>query len=101
MASVRPNLDRMVAHMPGVRNEVSAEAQQVATRARALLAAHRHDGDSKIEVRRAGGSDSIVSLVDPAAVSIEYGRGEYTRDGQVIGATRGLYIMTRAAGGDG
>lgn len=99
MATVRPNLDDIVAHMPGVRAAVTAKAREIEARAKALLSEHRHEGESKIRRERAGGPDSLVSLVDPAALSIEYGHGEYVRNGRRIGASQGLYVMTRAAEG--
>ncbi|MGW3569073.1 DUF5403 family protein [Streptomyces sp. NPDC000941] len=97
MAGVNPRIGRRVARMPGVKAAVRARANRIAARARANLGEHRAEGDSRIEVTR-GRTDVVVSLVDAAALSIEYGRDAYTnRNGQRVGPMQGLYVITRAA----
>lgn len=85
--------NKTVAHLDGVIAAVYAKAQEGAGRARAILAAHRHTGASSIEVSQ-GDVDSYVSLVDPNAISIEFGRvGTMGR-----GTSRGVYAITKAFG---
>lgn len=97
MATVRPDLERMLAHRPGVRKAVRRLAEEVAASARADLATHRVTGDARIEVEHHD-TDSIVSLVDKAAMSIEYGRAGYTTPGgRSVGPAEGLFIITKAA----
>lgn len=62
-----------VAHLSGVVAAVAAEAAEAGGRAEAILRTHFHTGASSIEVTH-GDVDSWVSLVDDAAVSIEFGR---------------------------
>jgi uncharacterized protein DUF5403 len=92
MAEVRPNAGDIVAHLPGVPAAVRDAADEIATRARSALAQHRDSGDAGIEVAR-GATDSHVSLVDEAALSIEY--GHVTPDGTPV---RGLRVLRDAAG---
>ena len=67
-----------VAHLPEVIAHVRTVAERHASRARANLAAHVHDGHSRIEVSHDGITDTIVWLSDNrgqrAALSIEFGR---------------------------
>ena len=98
MATVSKNTARIVAHLPGVKKAVRGKAEQIGSRASAFLAQHRVTGKSKIEVT-SGKVDSFVSLVDPAAISIEFGRRGFTdKRGHTVGPAQGLYIITRAAG---
>ncbi|MFE9396783.1 DUF5403 family protein [Streptomyces flavidovirens] len=80
MASVINGLDSIVAHMPGVRDAIGDETDASADRVRAVVAAHRHDGDlasgMTVRVNRV---DGVVALEDPAVVSINY--GHWARDG--------------------
>lgn len=83
--------------MPGVKAAVRTRANRIARTARSNLAEHRAEGQARIEVTR-GRTDVAVSLVDVAALSIEYGREAFTnRAGRRVGPMQGLYIMTRAA----
>lgn len=91
MAEINPNAQDIVAHLPGVRAAVGDAADKIATRARATLAAHRDSGDARVEATR-GGTDSHVSLVDEAALSIEY--GHFTPNGTLV---RGLRVLRDAA----
>ncbi len=93
MASVARNLDARLARQRGVRDAVRAEAEEIAGRARGRLATHKETGAASIEVTH-GAVDSLVELVDPAALSIEFGRGAYTRpDGQKVGPMAGLHVL--------
>ena len=93
-------LTKELARNREVRSAVRNEANDIAGRARALLASHRHEGDSKIETKH-GSTDSVVSLVDNTpqetnalpAVAIEYGHTD-KKTGKFI---PGLYIITKAA----
>lgn len=98
MASVTPHpaLERMLSRLPGVQAAVKVEAEAIAGRARTLLAEHRVTGDSNIEVSRHR-PDYLVSLVDEAAMSIEYGRAGYQRGPWFIDPAEGLHILHRAA----
>ena len=95
MASVYANTDDIVAHLPGVKAEVYAKAQEGAGRASGVLAAHRYQGHSRITVTR-GTLDAFVSLDDTrgqhAAAAIEYGRSGGP-DGQ---ATQGINALGSA-----
>lgn len=98
MVYLIPTVNKVVAEQKGVVAEVREEARGVSNRAKALLNAHRAEGEARITLSHHG-QDSVVSLVDKAALSIEYGRSEYTRsDGMTVGAMEGLYIMHQAAG---
>ncbi len=98
MAQVYASVNRLVAREPGVKAAVRAKAEELAVRARALLASHRDTGATTIEVT-SGRVDSFVSMVGEGVVSIEYGHSAYTRkDGREIGASQGLYVIHRAAG---
>lgn len=91
-------VDAAIAHMPGVVAAVHAEAVKIAERAKADLASHRDTGAAHIVVDRED-IDTLVSLVDEAAISIEYGREAGTdRSGRKQGAMQGLHILGRAAG---
>ena len=84
----------VVSHLPGVKAAVFHTAEKHAAIARGVLAAHRHDGHSRIEVAR-GTVDSFVSLNDErgehAAAAIEYGNkyggGGIDALGQAFGLT--------------
>lgn len=85
-----PGLERICAHLGGVTGAVADKADEVAMSARRNLAQHRETGGARITVTR-DDVDSLVSLVDPAAVTIEYGRnGSRGR-----GRSRGLFILSR------
>ncbi|MGH3760254.1 DUF5403 family protein [Actinophytocola sp.] len=97
MAEVDRNVADIVAHLPGVRDAVGEAADEIAARARANLAQHRDSGDATIEVIR-GRTDAHVSLVDEAALSIEY--GHFTDNGETdaqVTYVPGLRILRDAA----
>ncbi|UQI46721.1 DUF5403 family protein [Streptomyces sp. HU2014] len=74
MATVRPDLASVVAHMPGVKRAVRRILNERAARIRAVVAAHRDTGalSSSLTVRT-NRVDSTVTLEDPAVVAINYG----------------------------
>lgn len=76
MAYVRKGVNARMAHLPGVKAEVRAAGEAIAARARTNLAAHQAEGEARIETRRED-TDFLVELVDPAALSIEAGRGAF------------------------
>ena len=86
--------DEYFAKLPGVRRTLNVTAHAGAARAEAILAAHRHQGHSRITVTR-GGLDYFVNLDDTrgqrAAAAIEYGR----RRGRG-GATVGIFALRGA-----
>lgn len=94
MAWVNPNIADIVAHLPGVKAAVYDKAQDGASRASAVLAAHHYEGHSKITVTR-GTTDAFVNLDDSrgdhAAAAIEYGRT--TGRG---GSTQGVHALGAA-----
>lgn len=75
--TIYPKCDDIVAHLTGVRSAVTVTAEEGASRARAVLSAHRFAGHSQITVTR-GSLDSFVNLDDTrgdhAAAAIEFGR---------------------------
>lgn len=96
MASVTRNLDAKVAHMRGVKAEVRRVGDGIGARAKARLAAHKSTGSAEVVVEH-GITDTVVALVDPAALSIEFGRGGFTtRSGRKVGPMDGLHIVTGA-----
>lgn len=98
MATVDRRVAAKIARLKGVRGAVRDRAQILAARARGLLAQHRATGTAKIQVS-SGRVDSFVSLVDPAAISIEWGReAGVSRTGRRYAAQPGLYIMHRTIG---
>lgn len=96
MAEVDPRVAAEVARLPEVRAAVLDLAHTISARAETLLSQHNRTGRARIEVTR-GGTDAFVSLVDSAALSIEY--GHFTRRGTDAHVTYvpGLFIITRAA----
>jgi hypothetical protein len=86
-------LNRKISHLPGVRKEVYDTAKEIGRIAESRLAPHRKSGNAKIEVSR-GTVDAFASLVDPAALSIEFGhylgREELGTKRQFI---RGLHLF--------
>ena len=98
MAEVYADVEKMIAGLPGVRAERRKAAEEIGVKARARLSAHRETGSASITVVH-DRLDSDVVLDDPASLSIEFGRGEFTRsDGRTIGAMEGLHILGGAVG---
>lgn len=95
VAYVIPDLDAVIAHLPGVTKAVHNKAQTFGRRAEKSLAKHRRTGAARIEVKTGSkGVDTYVSLVDKNVLSIEYG---YTaKNGRHV---KGLYIITKLLAG--
>ncbi|WP_372407208.1 DUF5403 family protein [Streptomyces luteireticuli] len=102
-------LAKMLALEDGVQAELTARTFEIAVRAEEILVQHRAEGHSRIEVEE-GRVDRYVVLSDErgqkAALSIEYGRQEYTvtrtsRQGGefevTVPAMDGLYVLATAA----
>jgi hypothetical protein len=90
-------IEKFLAEMSGVQDELDNRAFDASVRARAALLQHRQEGHAEIEVDR-GRVDRYVTLSDErglkAAMSIEYGRAGYIGDdGRVHGAMAGLFIL--------
>jgi hypothetical protein len=65
-------MNKVVSHLKPVNNAVRGVAQEISIIAEGRLAPHRKTGAAHIEVSH-GKVDSYVSLVDKAALSIEFG----------------------------
>ena len=65
-------MNKKISHLPGVRKEVYNHAKEIGRIAEARLAPHRKTGAAHIEVSR-GTTDAFASLIDDAALSIEFG----------------------------
>ncbi|GGU45917.1 DUF5403 family protein [Lentzea flava] len=97
MAEIYYDIADTIAHLPGVRQAVKTAAETIAAKAKADLASHRKTGKAEIEVEHRD-TDSSVSLVDEAAVSIEYGHFVDLSEADEVVFAKGLYIIHRAAG---
>ncbi|GAB3830202.1 DUF5403 family protein [Kribbella italica] len=93
-------VEKALAILPEVQRELEERTLQVAGRAEAGLAEHHHDGDAEIDIED-GGVDWYVVLSDErgqlAALSIEFGREPYEKDGELVGGMDGLHILGNAA----
>lgn len=89
----RKQMNKKISHLPGVRGAVYEHAQEIGRIADGRLAPHRKTGAAHIEVSR-GTVDAFASLVDEAALSIEFGHylGSQARglDRQFV---RGLHLF--------
>lgn len=65
-------MNKTISRLPGVKASVRAVADEIGVIANARLLPHRKTGAAHIEVK-SGRVDSWVSLVDEAALSIEFG----------------------------
>lgn len=65
-------MNETVANLQGVKGAVKRTANEMRVIVEARLAPHRKTGRARIEVSY-GKTDAYVSLVDPAALSIEFG----------------------------
>jgi hypothetical protein len=74
VASLNPDLDSYIAHLPGVVAAVHREAEARAARVRAVAAGHSDSGAflSSIKVEQ-GSTDTIIYSDDPNALSKNYG----------------------------
>lgn len=86
-------MNRRISHLTGVKGAVYSHAVEIQGKAENLRAQHYVTGNATIEISQ-GDTDAYVSLVDEAAVSIEFGHIN-ARTGKY---TPGTYIITRAAG---
>ena len=76
-----------VANLPGVQAYLDNLTFDMLAKARVGLVEHHYDGDASVDRSRANGKyghvDWLITLSDQrgqkAALSIEYGHGEYTR----------------------
>jgi hypothetical protein len=97
MATVYPGTDAHVAHLRSVKAAVRKLRDEVARAARANLKAHRETGDHQIRIASED-TDYLVILEGRSPLSVEYGRGGFTRDDGVhVGPMEGLHILGRAA----
>lgn len=97
-AQMHREVNAYIAHMAGVKKAVGAQGREIEGRAKANLAQHRDTGAARITFHRED-TDAIISLVDEAAVSIEWGReAGIDITGRRKGAMQGLHIIARAAG---
>lgn len=99
MAEVYPGIERKLSRLPGVYAAVVALATEIDVKAKANLLRHRDENVARIVMERRR-PDVMVHLVDVAAVSIEYGRGGYWRNGRWIGAAQGIWVLHDAAFGN-
>jgi hypothetical protein len=98
MGEVYPATDAKMAHLPGVKAAVHAKGREIQSTAQSLLASHRHTGAARIDGETQD-TDYVIYLVDPAALSIEFGRSGYTtKRGGHVGPMEGLHVLRRAAG---
>lgn len=95
MATVYKSVERIAAHQ--AHEATIAKAEQMAGTARTRLAQHRYSGRATIEVSPGRRADAFVALVDPAALSIEFGRSSSSESG----AMQGIYPLAHAIGAAG
>lgn len=65
-------LNKLIARMPGVKSRVRAQGEVIYAQASAILAAHRAEYQAELRIYT-GRTDTVVELIDPAALSIEFG----------------------------
>lgn len=91
-------LTKIIAMTEQAQAGVDGVAQKIGVEAEGLLAAHVHDGHSRITLEK-GDVDAYVVLDDErgqaAAMTIEFGR-QANADGN--GAMEGLAVLRRASG---
>ena len=93
-------LYEIIVRKPGVKAATKAGAEVTGAKAEANLAMHRYEGQAKIEVTQGNVVDAFVNLVDPNALSIEFGHNiKQTKDGPILGYVPGLGILRQAAFG--
>lgn len=90
MASREQELARMC------QDAVAAAARKLGDRASTKLASHRADGHAQIVTEAANDVDWLVALVDPAWISIEFGRGAYDTATRHVGPMEPLRILRGA-----
>jgi len=86
-------MNYVVSHQKGVKRSTLKVAREIGGIAAGRLAGHRYSGHARIEVTQ-GDTDAFASLVDPAALSIEFG---HYLGSQELGTTRpfirGLHLF--------
>ena len=65
-------MNHVISHQKGVKRSVLGVAREIGAIAQGRLAGHRDTGRARIEVSQ-GDTDAFASLVDEAALSIEFG----------------------------
>ncbi|WP_074133131.1 DUF5403 family protein [Mycolicibacterium houstonense] len=104
----RSGLNKVIAHMPGVRDAIHDEAKQIGRRAESNLAQVRAstrwhkiygpDHLTRITVTQ-GSVDAFANLEAPGPEAIEFGHAPSgVFEGTDTRAPAGLYILTGAAG---
>ncbi|WP_405016416.1 DUF5403 family protein [Kitasatospora sp. NBC_00070] len=92
LATVKPNTNSVVAHLPGVRREVRAELERRADLVRAAVAAHVQTGDlARSLTVEVSAPDATVSIADPSILAINY--GHIAPDGTPVA---GLHLIEAA-----
>ena len=86
-------INRLIAREAGP--EVAQHALRIGVKAEGLLATHHRSGEHRIEVDH-GKVDAYVSLVGPAALSVE--EGHFDGYGGHRTYVEGLHVLRRAAG---
>lgn len=86
-------LNHVISKIGGVRDAVHDEGKKIGHKAEARLAQHHDTGAAHIDVDRHL-VDTLVSLVDNAALSIEFGHIHNVSGKPVAG----LYVLTGASG---
>ncbi|MFJ4701959.1 DUF5403 family protein [Streptomyces sp. NPDC088768] len=95
MATVKPNLGRKLASLPGVNDAVRAEAERRADLIRAAAASHRRTGAfaRSITVVRANGphrrQDYLIAISHPWTIAINWGH----HNGETF--VRGIHVIER------
>lgn len=90
MATVKPNVASLVAHMPEVKAAVRLERDRLAGVAEGLFASHDHPGRHEITTSN-GVTDGLFSLEGPAPLSVEF--GHWTKGHKTH--VEGLHILGR------
>lgn len=93
MATVNPNIGRIMARDKGVRAAVRAKRDEIAAAADGFFAEHDNPGGHKI-TKTNGRVDAFVNLDGPAPLSVEFGHWQDTKEGPEF--VEGLHILTRA-----
>lgn len=91
---------KVIAKIPGVRDAVREQAGEIYFKATDLLSQHRQTGNAEIQIDTPDTYDTWgvnVYLVDPAALSIEFGHFIMMAGG-FPKYVAGLYILHKAAG---
>jgi hypothetical protein len=97
VAFVDPKIAATVAHMAGTKKAVRDERDKLAAVAEGLFAPHDNPGGHSITKTNPAGTDALVSIVGPAALSVEFGHWQRLADGSWDNLfVEGLHILGRA-----